>query len=77
MSGGINFITVEEWGVRLGDSQTVVSKGNGPWAKRHSEQEVDRIARNAKLPSTGGPVFGTVVHRTVTKYENISEWVEP
>lgn len=67
--------TVEiEYGVRLGDSPTVVNKGVGYWARRHAEQEVERIAHNATLPFVGQPTRGTVVQRAVTRYYNATDW---
>jgi hypothetical protein len=65
-----------EYGVRLGDSQTIVSKGRGYYGKLHAEQEVARIAHNAKLPFVGQPEFGTLVSRDVIEITETTNWAE-
>lgn len=66
--------TEDEWGVRYGQSPNVRSQGTGYWAMRHAEQEVQRVRHNATLPSVGQPKTAEVVHRTVTRSYQATEW---
>lgn len=65
-----------EWGVLVGDS-LIIRFGVGYYGQKHAEQEVERIAHNAKLPFVGQPKYGTVVCRTVTRSWSATEWAVP
>lgn len=69
--------TEEEWGVRYGDSGFVHSHGSGYWGKRAAERDALRLARNANLPNVGQPRSSQIVHRTVTRYYDATEWATP
>jgi hypothetical protein len=73
-------VTEEEWAVHYGDpavSTNIRSMGTGFWAKRHAEQEVERVLRNATLPNFGQPMTASVVRRTVTRYYSATDWTRP
>ena len=66
----------EEWGVRYNGDGPIRSMGQGYWAMKHAEQEVERTTHNATLPSVGQPKSATVVKREVVKTFEAKDWIE-